>query len=217
MSKDNLTDGDLQKILEHIDKNSKKQSLDNALLFFSTFIGLLFTIISTLWRDLLYYFLPTLFIGWFLPVYIGFIRGSLIKDSVEERVRGWIYLIAGTGLYLSCITIIVITKDIGKRLDLSIVTIFVSFILFGIIVHCIIVPWIHRIFDIELSSEIKESYTTTFYSAIYIYIFFVSLLLIIENPLYLYPIGIICEAIGMFFGFSSAIYWEIMSRRKVPS
>ena len=73
---DNLTS-----IQEYIDKKSKVSSLDTALLFFSSSVSILFTLISTLFgKPVLLLFLPTLFLGWFMPVYIGFIRGSLILD-----------------------------------------------------------------------------------------------------------------------------------------
>lgn len=160
---DNLTS-----IQEYIDKKSKVSGLDTALLFFSSSVSILFTLdISTLFgKSVLFSFLPTLFLGWFMPVYIGFIRGSLILDLIEERVRGWIYLIQGAGLYVSY-AILNSTLPGWSPIPSSILAISAT-----AAIGIIILPKTLKIFGQERTAKIDRSYCLTAYSAIYMFLFF---------------------------------------------
>jgi hypothetical protein len=91
---------EIEDLQDYIDIKSKKQNLDTALLVFTSSLGLWFTIIKMFFGGLAQlYVLPTLFIGWFMPICIGFIRGSLTLDLVEERIRGWLYLITHCNMH----------------------------------------------------------------------------------------------------------------------
>ena len=205
MSKDNLTASDLQKIQKYIDKKSKKESLDTALLFFSSSFSIFFTLIHIYFGELLLlYFLPTLFLGWVMPVYIGFIRGSLTLDLVEERVRGWIYLIAGAGLYLLVIFLIYFEMQVWVA--------FLLFVLLGFIIGFklnIIMSSFLKIFGQELTDQIYKSYSLTTISALFLSFFFIELIAILKGESVIVGRVLIC-----LFGFG-AIYFEIRARQKI--
>lgn len=80
----------------------KIEELDNLLLFLSSFLALFFTVFQLFLNTAMtiIYFAPLLVLGAILPIYVGYIRGALIYDSVPERVRGWVYFILGVPFYL---------------------------------------------------------------------------------------------------------------------
>ena len=207
MSKDNLTLGDLQ---EYIDKKSKKESLDTALLFFSSSLGLCFTLIHIFLGELaLLYFLPTLFLGWFMPIYIGFIRGSLTLDLVEERVRGWIYLTTGVGLYVIFMLISIFELQIWVKLLLVFVLESIIFTKNNIITFRIL-----EIFGQKPKpyDQIYKSYFSTTISAILLTFFFVMLnTLKVEIEI----VSISMSIVPLFGTGAGAIYCEIKARREI--
>jgi hypothetical protein len=85
----------------------KVDRLDNAFLFVLSSVGLLISFIQVRQESLsgLVEAIPFLLLGIILPFYVGYLRGAIEKDSLGERIRGWIYLIIGTisyfALYLS--------------------------------------------------------------------------------------------------------------------
>ena len=44
--------------------------------------------------------MPFIFLGTFMPIYIGYWRGSITIDSLCERMRGLVYLFVGLFLYI---------------------------------------------------------------------------------------------------------------------
>lgn len=91
----------VSELKEYIERKLMLAKLDSALLFFSSSLSLAFGVgYAFLGGKWLQYYLPMLFLGWFMPIYIGYLRGSLIQDSVEERARGWIYFVVGLGFYI---------------------------------------------------------------------------------------------------------------------
>jgi len=87
-----------------LEKRSKEEMLDNALLFTTSSINLLFVFIQILIgfrEEQVLHYLILLFIGVFFPFYVGYIRGAIVTDSIIERLRGWVYLIAGVCTYIS--------------------------------------------------------------------------------------------------------------------
>lgn len=82
-------------------REKKLEKLDTLLLLLSSSLSLGITIVQAFVNaEWLVYFLPILIPAWIMPVYIGYIRGGMILDSLEERVRGWTYFVAGGGIYL---------------------------------------------------------------------------------------------------------------------
>lgn len=85
-------------------ENSKKmERLDNAFLFIVGLVGLLFTITQVYMEGILglIEISPLIFLGVFLPFYIGYLRGAIEVDSAIERIRGWVYLAVGISTYLA--------------------------------------------------------------------------------------------------------------------
>lgn len=78
------------------------ERLDEFFLFITSVLGLFFSWLYTLlgYREIVYGFLPLLIIGLVIPIYIGYVRGAILLDTLEERVRGWIYFLYGVIFYL---------------------------------------------------------------------------------------------------------------------
>ena len=92
-------EAEIAELKKFIEITVKKSALDNMLLSMSSIIGILFTIIAALIsKHAILYFTPLLIPGVFLPVYFGYYR-VLIKDSLEDRVKGWTLFIHGVILY----------------------------------------------------------------------------------------------------------------------
>ena len=78
----------------------RKQSLDQALLFISSFLLLVYGIKLTVNPriETVVVSLPIL-VFILLSMYTGYMRGTVERDSLSDRARGWVYLIVGTGSY----------------------------------------------------------------------------------------------------------------------
>ena len=178
--------GDLNDFKGYIERKSKRDKLDTLLLFFASSLGIGFTIISAILRyqDLLI-FLPTLFLGWFMPIYVGYVRGSLILDSAQERARGWIYLSIGTVLYISMVFIPTVLTDVESSLAyfLSFLSgvIFPSILMYFSILKNYIGNKILDILGQQPTDETDESFLSTFMSSLSLVIFFVSLISIMTT------------------------------------
>jgi hypothetical protein len=81
----------------------KADRLDDAFLFALGSMGLLISFIQIRQGNLsdLIDAIPFLLLGIALPFYVGYLRGAIEKDSIGERIRGWIYLIIGTTSYFA--------------------------------------------------------------------------------------------------------------------
>lgn len=87
--------------------DTRLQNLDALLLFVTTIFGLFFSLFSGILvqKEIAYGFLFLLGIGLVIPIYIGYVRGAIILDTLEERVRGWIYFLYGIILYILSIAL----------------------------------------------------------------------------------------------------------------
>jgi hypothetical protein len=85
----------------YLDRKMRLGKLDSALLFLSSSVGLIFAITQSLAKPpgSLSLFAPVFFLGWILPFYYGYVKGALVRDSIVDRYRGWIYFITGLGMY----------------------------------------------------------------------------------------------------------------------
>lgn len=81
----------------------RMERLDEFFLFITSVLGLFFSWLYTLlgYREIIYGFLPLLIIGVVIPIYIGYVRGAILLDMLEERVRGWIYFLYGVTYYVT--------------------------------------------------------------------------------------------------------------------
>jgi len=83
------------------------QASDQALLFISSFMAVIAAIaIGVFGSDLAVIVITTPFFvtAVVLPLYVGYMRGAIECNSFEERARGWVYLIIGSGFYALSIT-----------------------------------------------------------------------------------------------------------------
>jgi len=79
------------------------ERLDEFFLFITSVFGLFFSLLYALlgYQEIVYGFFPLLIIGLVIPVYIGYVRGAILLDTLEERVRGWIYFLHGVVFYVT--------------------------------------------------------------------------------------------------------------------
>lgn len=79
-----------------------KDKSDNLLLHITSLNGVLFIFFQIFigGTKAILLFIPLTIFVIVLPIYIGYIRGALFLDSNIERIRGWIYLISGTMMYI---------------------------------------------------------------------------------------------------------------------
>ncbi len=82
---------------------SRAQDLDQALLFLSSFLTFVLALGFNLAfkPDLLQFsiLIPPLLVVGIMPVYVGYMRGTIEQHSVRERARGWVFLLFGLGWY----------------------------------------------------------------------------------------------------------------------
>jgi len=79
------------------------ERLDNAFLFALSFVGLIVSFIQVTMRDLslIVESIPFIAVGIVLPFYVGYLRGAIEIDTLNERMRGWIYFVIGIGSYFA--------------------------------------------------------------------------------------------------------------------
>ena len=145
--------------------------LDSALVFFSSSLSLAFGVgYALLGIEWLRFYLPMLLLGWFMPIYIGYVRGSIILDSVEERIRGWIYFITGLGLYvINPLSIFLLGKIFGSDSYFVYLIIFPESLIVGYSIGYLSATVIADIFKVrykDLQKETKEAFSETRLSAI---------------------------------------------------
>lgn len=88
------------------------ESFDEFFLFITSALGFFFSFTYTLlgYREVVYGFLPLLIIGLVIPIYIGYVRGAILLDMLEERVRGWIYFLCGVFVYIASSILFIVDK-----------------------------------------------------------------------------------------------------------
>jgi len=122
---------EIEKRMDNLELRMRLGKLDSLMLFMPALLGLTYTLLQyvVLGTTLLSYYVPVLFFGILMPIYVGYVRGAIKLDSISERARGWIYFFAGilsyTGIvisqlvvktqtgWLSLITSIVIVGGVG--------------------------------------------------------------------------------------------------------
>jgi len=200
-------------IEDYIEKKLKENTLDQTLLFVISLINLLFMLIS------LYFgiqgvlpLLPLLLSGFFMPFYIGYLRGSLIINTLEEKVRGWIYLIIGCGTYLFAIFLPKISFLIGEKhyLFVIMVVLSVEWILLSSIFISLFIKIIQKIFGKSFNPYFHIAVHDTEQAAICLAIIMVFLyfICIVSSPEeILYGLSFMP---GAFYGF---VVYEKNARR----
>jgi len=85
----------------------KMEKLDAAFLFVLSFVGIIVSFLQVTAINLGAFIeaLPFLVLGIVLPFYVGYLRGAIEVDTVQERMRGWVYALIGTTYYLGSFAI----------------------------------------------------------------------------------------------------------------
>jgi len=91
----------LERLKVHTERERRLERLDSALLYACALVGVIFSALQYLYLgwEACVMFVSVLVLACVFPFYIGYIRGAIKFDSVTERVRGWLYLYAGSVIY----------------------------------------------------------------------------------------------------------------------
>lgn len=140
-----------------MDDLRKKDSLDQALLFSIGSVGLIISFLQINMNDLTQVIeaLPFLVLGVLFPFVVGYLRGAIELDSIEERMRGWIYFLIGTSSYFAFF----ITFRI-KASYLITESVFILILIFGVLMTNILLKWSKRVFRIQ-NPSIQYAYSGT--------------------------------------------------------
>lgn len=218
MPRKRLNIRDLDSLQAYIDEKMRLDRLDTALLFFTSSLGLWFTIIfAFLGIGMLIRFLPILIPAWAMPIYVGYMRGALTLDCIEERIRGWIYFFVGGGTYVILTINVIIRESLTGPWKEFLSLIFIPIIAFAIGFSApFFALGIYQIFKQKIILEVFKANGSTTYSAISMAIF-VSLLAYISQPGVIQGVGITEIVVFIFLGvlIFGVIYNEIKARRWV--
>lgn len=131
------------------DHQSKKiERLDRAFLFVLGSVGLVISFIETK-KDVtgMMEAIPFLLLGIFLPFLVGYMRGAIEIDSVEERMRGWIYFIIGTCSYFAFFMFRRVHAEYIYQESL-----FILLITFSLLITYLLLRWSKKVFHISGAS-----------------------------------------------------------------
>jgi hypothetical protein len=174
------------------ERQMKLEKLDSALLVLPSSLGLIITIINSLLApEWLIYFLPILFPAWVMPIYVGYIRGALILDRLEERLRGWIYFVAGGGFYFAFYIVAMVSIKLNPPTWLLTGIDYIGFAIAFFVVRFTakqLVPKIFGIYGRKVTARIREIVISTFKSSLCLGAFFITLLIGVTQ---IVPVGII--------------------------
>jgi hypothetical protein len=86
-----------------MDNPRKTERLDDAFLFILGSVGLIISFMQITMKELteIVEAMPFLLLGIALPFIVGYLKGAIEIDSVEERMRGWIYFVIGISSYFA--------------------------------------------------------------------------------------------------------------------
>jgi hypothetical protein len=140
----------------------KLDNLDNALLFAIGSVTLIITFLQINLNDLTQVIeaIPFVILGIILPFVVGYLRGSIEFDTIEERVRGWIYFFIGIFSYFGFFFVFRL-----KQLPYIITeTLFIIILVIGMVVTFLFIKWSNRIFGVE-NKATKYAYSGTILGA----------------------------------------------------
>jgi hypothetical protein len=110
--------------------------------------------------------IPFLLLGIVLPFIIGYLKGAIELNHVEERMRGWIYFFIGVISYFAYFTFVRIEGNYYFK-----ETVFILIIVFGAFTTYGFLKWSARIFNIHSASS-KYSFSGTALGAVTITLLF---------------------------------------------
>jgi len=125
--------------------SNKIDKLDDAFLFALSSLGLIISFIQITMTESaeMIEALPFLVLGVGLPFYMGYLRGAIQTNSLNERMRGWIYLVIGTSSYFAFFIFVRIDADYVYKESL-----FLFIIVFSLFIAYAFLKWSKKVFDI---------------------------------------------------------------------
>lgn len=140
-----------------MENSNKIDKLDDAFLFALSSIGLIISFIQITMTESaeIIEAVPFLLLGIGLPFIVGYLRGAIQINSLNERMRGWIYFVIGTSSYFAFFIFV--------RIDAHFVykeIVFLFSIIFGSFIAYTLLKWSKKVFDIgSVTSEYAFSGT----------------------------------------------------------
>ena len=202
---------------------SKIERLDTAFLFGLASIGLIIAFLETN-KDLTSAIeaIPFLFLGVLLPFLVGYMRGAIELDSVEERLRGWIYFLIGTSSYFAFFVFNWVHAEYVYK-----ETAFISVIMFSILVAYFLLSWSKKVFGVSgascqyaFSGTIFSAMAIAFINRLAVAMFFDyqnrALLLSSRNPDFLFWFSIVVFALSTVIILEKASTNAINAELKLP-
>jgi hypothetical protein len=102
--------------------------------------------------------IPFLFIGIFIPLYVGYFGGAIERESIKRRVRGWIYYIVGMSAYFSLIASSSMKNMSEKQLIFGVISIL------GLVIAYLFIKWSKKTFGI-CGTACQYSFSGTAFSS----------------------------------------------------
>jgi hypothetical protein len=166
--------------------NPKLDKYDDAFLFSLGLVGLIISFIEIGKNSITETAsaIPFLLLGILLPFIVGYLRGAIQQNSIEERMRGWIYFLIGTTSYFAFFVILRMSSyNYWVREG-----VFIFIIVIGVITAYEFINWSRRLFNVR---NPLDSYA---FSATALGVFGFSILFSLF--------------VGMFFDFQVNDIWE---------
>lgn len=127
--------------------NSKLDKYDDAFLFSLGLVGLIISFIEIGKNSITETAsaIPFLLLGILLPFIVGYLRGAIQQNSIEERMRGWIYFLIGTTSYFAFFVIIRMSSyNYWVREG-----VFLFIIVIGVVTAYEFINWSRRLFNVQ--------------------------------------------------------------------
>jgi hypothetical protein len=129
----------------------KTEKLDAAFLFVLSFVGIIVSFLQVTVINLGAFIeaLPFLVLGIVLPFYVGYLRGAIEVDTVQERMRGWVYALIGTTYYLGSFVIAWLNFHYSQLPYILGLLLMYSMIMGSLILTYRALKWSNKIFAFE--------------------------------------------------------------------
>lgn len=98
-------------LADAIDQKLRIGKVDALLLYVASFQTVILTLSQVFLGGWTLVYYPAIFIFVaVMPIYVGYVRGAITRNSLVERTRGWLYLIFGTVYYLAVVSVWVLGR-----------------------------------------------------------------------------------------------------------
>jgi len=205
----------------------RMERFDEFFLFITSVLGLFFSLLYALlgYQEIAYAFIPLLLIGLVIPIYIGYVRGAILLDLLEERIRGWIYFLSGISVYIGLVILSAINKLLTifgsemKPFQTALYlggTLFLGYYLGRGRLHNWFCKSVHKTFNQEITELAEKIYRDTSSSAYSMGImFYVSLTLFISETFEPEPVFIFMVLFFVIMGVVDFVVGESGMRKWV--